>query len=250
MKIYTYYENIERNHKNLKYNNQKEMLRLWKASWKNSGFDPIVLSLEDAKKHSFYKEFVDQLKDLHFRIINKPINDYGLSCYVRWMAYATQYDEYFYVSDYDCINNGLKPIINTDKLHLMDGVCPCFASGKPDQFENLCHLFIDVTTERIKEMMSIKMTVYQDQQFFLCNFTHMNNSKSRDILLKKNKILLTIDRTNGIGSFNIGKKHTGKVLHISHDLAHNLQSTVKEFEKMPLDDVRILLMKQLVGTNA
>lgn len=241
MKIYTYYENIQ-------YDNQQEMLRLWQTSWKNSGFDPIVLSLEDAKKHSFYKEFVDQLKDLHFRIMNKPINDYGLSCYVRWLAYSTQQDEYFYVSDYDCINNGLEPVINTDKLHLMDGACPCFASGEPNQFKNLCHLFVDVSLQRIEDIIlkTKEHKWYHDQEFCDLNLMNSNNVKATEIL-KANNIIMTSHRKNGVGPFEVGKKNTLKVLHISHQNAKNIKTTIKEFEKMSINDLRVLLMEKITN---
>ena len=252
MKIYTYYENIEHNHKNLQYDNQQEMLRLWQISWQNSGFKPIVLSLEDAKKHPFYEEFVDKLKALHVKIMNEPITDYGLSCYIRWMAYATQDDEYFYVSDYDCMNNGLKPIITTDKLHLMDADCPCFVSGKPDQFENLCHLFIDVSLDRIEDIIlktkQLKCVCYHDQEFCSLNLINTKNQKVAE-LLQENNIVLTRDGVNGVGPFKMGQQNTLTVFHISHHNAHNVRSTVKEFEKMSIDEIRIQIMKQIIKSN-
>ena len=225
---------------------------MWQISWHNSGFEPIVLSLEDAKKHPYYEEFVDQLKNLHFRIMKKTITDYGLSCYVRWLAYSTQSNEYFYVSDYDCVNNGLKPTINTDKLHFMDDDCPCFVSGNPKHFENLCHLFVDVSLKRIDDIIlktkKHKYVRYHDQEFCILNFMHKDNPKSREIL-ETNNIMITRDRKNGVGPFKIGKKNTLKVLHISHNNAENIKKTTQDFENMSIDEVRIQIMENNIRIN-
>lgn len=241
MKIYTYYEDI-------KFKQQEKMLELWQTSWKNAGFEPRVLSKDDAKKSGFYEEFIEKMKEIHFQVMKKEISDYGLSCYVRWLAYSTQSNEYFYVSDYDCINNGLKPIINTDKLHLMDCACPCFVSGKPDQFANLCHLFIDVSLDRINEIISINdAPCYHDQNFFITNMTDRN--KNKQALLEANNIILTRDRKNLVGPFEIGQKNTLKVLHISHHNANNIKKGAKDFENMSIDEVRIQIMKQIIESN-
>ena len=245
MKIYTYYEDI-------KFKQQEKMLELWQTSWKNAGFEPKILSKEDAKKSSFYEEFIEKMKEIHFKVMNKQISDYGLSCYVRWLAYSTQQDEYFYVSDYDCVNNGLKPTINTDKLHLMDADCPCFVSGKPDQFENLCHLFIDVSLDRIEDIMlktkQLKCVCYHDQEFCSLNLINTKNQKVAE-LLQENNIVLTRDRVNGVGPFDPDKKNTLKVLHISHHNAHNIKTIIKEFENKTLDETRLLLMEKIINED-
>lgn len=243
MRIYTYYEDI-------KHPNQDKLVNLWKLSWQQAGFDPIVLSIDDAKSSNFYEEFIEKIKYIHFKVMNKEISDYGLSCYTRWLAYATQDREYFYVSDYDCINNGLEPTITTDKLHLMDADCPCFSSGKPDQFENLCYLFVKLSLERIEDIIlentKRRNVCYHDQEFCTLNLMHQNNPKATEIL-ELNDIIITRDRVNGVGPFEIGKQNTLKVLHISHYNAHNIKTALKDFDKMSVDDVRLVLMEKIIN---
>ncbi|NCV54231.1 MAG: hypothetical protein EBW59_05550, partial [Betaproteobacteria bacterium] len=45
-----------------------------------------------------------EMRRIYNEITGKQINAYGMSCWFRWLAYATQADEKFYVSDYDAIN--------------------------------------------------------------------------------------------------------------------------------------------------
>jgi hypothetical protein len=240
MKIYTYYEDIQ-------FQQQEKMLELWQISWRNAGFEPKILCREDAKQSSFYEEFVDKIKNIYLTIMKKEISDYGLSCYLRWLAYSVQKNEYFYVSDYDCVNNGLESFIETDKLHLMDYACPCFASGKPDHFEKLCHLFIDISLDRITEiMLAINNFVwYHDQEFFAINMTHPYNKNKKE-LLEVNNIIMTRDLINGIGPFNINQKNTVKVLHISHDNIKNIKKITKEFDNKTVDEIRVLLMEKVI----
>jgi hypothetical protein len=241
MKIYTYYEDIN-------FEQQKKMLELWEKSWKQAGFEPVILSLSNAKSHPFYEEFVYKITDIHLKIKQEALSNYGIACFVRWLAYATQSNnEYVYVSDYDCVNNGLEPIIKTDKLHLMDGACPCFVSGTAQQFENLCHLFIDITTERIhKIIQSDKCVWYHDQDFFINNMLEQNNPTSKQIL-ETNNILITRDRINGVGPFQSDKENTVKVLHISHHNASELKKTIEVFKQMPIENIRIQIMESIVN---
>ena len=57
MKIYTYYEDIN-------FNKQNELLELWKLSWSRHGYEPIVLNLEDAKKHSYFETLDTEIRSI------------------------------------------------------------------------------------------------------------------------------------------------------------------------------------------
>jgi hypothetical protein len=177
MKIYTYYDNIN-------FFNQKELIGLWEKSWNNNGFETIVLSKEDAKKHEYYDEFVYELNRMHNTIKNKPLAEYGLSCYLRWLAYSNQNDELFYTSDYDVINLSLKPEQPIEDIHFMDRYCPCFVSGRPKYFEKFCRDIVSVTDTniRILKKKSDSMYWYHDQEFLDQNkeYVHNNYSISMD----------------------------------------------------------------------
>ena len=182
MKIYTYYENL---YTNKIPNYLKKSINLWKHSWERQGFEPILLGPKDAEKHHYYSKFNEKLKKIHLLLMGKEITQYGMSCWNRWLAYATQPNEKFFVSDYDVINVNFKKRIPEDTLHFMDGNCPCLASGNAKQFENLCYLFVFLTKKRLKNIKSIanQKVCYHDQNFFICN-----NQQLLQLRIKINRI--------------------------------------------------------------
>ena len=185
MKIYTYYQNIN-------HSKQNELIDLWKISWSRHGYKPIVLTLKDAKKHSYFQTLNTEMRRIYNKITDKQINDYGMSCWFRWLAYATQADEKFYVSDYDAINVNFPITEPNNKLHLMDFACPFLASGTPKQFENLCKAFVEVSNQRI-DILKQKTDHYHDQEFFQYNFMP-NFNDSVENLRNEHDILMTRNR--------------------------------------------------------
>jgi len=210
MKIYTYYQEID-----FKYQNC--LLELWKKSWKKNGFEAIILNEFDAGKNKFYEEFFYRLDKVHYLITGKSLNKYGSSCWLRWLSYATQNEENFFVSDYDVMNNDFFPDKIDKMLHFMDGDCPCFSSGKPSQFQEFIIFFINYCEKNISEIKlefinmkynhpehgMISYPIFHDQ-IFLIILEKIGNcslpfkiSRDRDILLstpmqenfQKNKLL-------------------------------------------------------------
>lgn len=189
MKIYTYYENIN-------FKNQDELVSLWETSWRTRGFEPIVLSAKDAKISDFYEEFVTQLNRFSQSIAKKTLDDYELSCWLRWLAYSTQAEEKFFVGDYDVINHNFDLAEPENNLHLMDDCCPCFASGRPSQFLNLCKKFINIMNEREEEFVELYAKThfrsFHDQNFFILMYYDRNISKDIEIKLSRDRNFLSV----------------------------------------------------------
>jgi len=209
MKVFTYYEDIN-------FKNQDNLLALWKKSWESHGFEAVVLSRVDAESHQFYEEFVDGLYKLNEDITTKPLTKYGLSCWLRWLAYATQTEEKMYVCDYDVINHNFFPENPDDVLHLLDGNCPCIASGTPSQFYTLCQMFISVPEENKQKFIDLykelKMIHYHDQEFFTIYL------KS----IQPNGIKATRKRDLFFGIPGEGEFWKKQLVHYGHSLCHRL----------------------------
>lgn len=252
MKIYTYYEDIN-------FNKQNELIDLWKISWSRQGYEPIVLNLEDAKKHSYFETLNTEMRRIFREITNKEISDYGMSCWFRWLAYATQAEKKFYVSDYDAINVNFPVTEPSNELHLMDEACPFLASGTPAQFEALCKAFVEVSSERI-ETLKRQANHYHDQEFFQYNFMPRKNDFAED-LRNVHGILMTRNR-NEIGGFydpvsktvfsgsRFGEVNIQdyKVVHIAHFNVKTILDKYPELmQKHSKDSLRIEMIKDILN---
>ena len=244
MKIYTYYQDID-------FSAQQELIELWKLSWSRHGYEPIVLNLQDAKKHSYFETLNSEMRRIFKEITNKEIAEYGMSCWFRWLAYATQADEKFYVSDYDAINVNFPIKEPNEKLHLMDNDCPFLASGTPKQFENLCKAFVEVSNQRI-EILKEKANHYHDQEFFQYNFTSQHNDSAEE-LRNKHNILMTRNRSHegGLGDYylpNDEKNPSPKtygIYHVSHANCGVYMSSKNNMNSSK-DELRLFLIKDLL----
>lgn len=252
MKIYTYYQNIN-------HSSQNELIDLWKISWSRHGYDPIVLNLKDAKKHPFFETLNREMRRIFKEITGRQISEYGMSCWFRWLAYASQADEKFYASDYDAINVNFPAIEPSNELHLMDAACPFLASGTPVQFEALCKAFVEVSSERI-EILKRQANHYHDQEFFMHNFTPLHSNKSKDLRSKYN-ILMTRNRKE-IGGFydpvsktvfagpRFGEVNIQdyKVVHIAHFNVKTILDKYPELvQKHSKDSLRIEMIKDILN---
>jgi hypothetical protein len=119
------------------------LIELWKKSWSNNGWNPIVLSLEDAKKHPLYHEL--NLKDYSSNLYKIASNnhEYLELCYSRWFAYGCHDGAW---SDYDVMNYGFTPDnvdYSKNDPEFIDNIGSCgFASVKG--YELIINKFIDV----------------------------------------------------------------------------------------------------------
>lgn len=236
MKIYTYYEDIG-------FEKQTRMVELWKESWSKENFEPIVLTLKHAKQSPFYIAFNRQIKKIHLEIKGEEIQEYGLSCYNRWLAYSNMQEESFYVSDYDVLNNGFIHSDKLDNLTFLNGACPSIAFGKPSQFLSFCNAIVKVSTNRMNELRSYKekMYWYHDQEFLQYNFIEKFNAKFR-YFRKYYNICISRD---------LGQNPTDEILckapHISHSYTDKQKTKINW--QGDLADLRIKLMENIISRN-
>ena len=243
MKIYTYYNKINKPH----LMQQEELIKLWKLSWERKGFEPIVLGKEHAQAHPYYEEFCSNIRSICKKITGKDISDYGMSCLLRWMAYATQKDEKFYVSDYDIINNNFEIIEPIDNLHLMDWDVPCLASGTPIQFDKFCRSFVDISLDRI-DVMNINH--YHDQEFVTNNLMPKHNSDAFTLRDKYN-ITISIDRFELLANLYDPEDDTHvkkyKIFHLSHNCITQIKENNIKYKDVNCNQLRINMAKKILN---
>lgn len=242
MKIYTYYEDIN-------FSQQNELLELWKLSWEQEGFEPIILGIKDAKKSSKYSEFCEKMRFIFKKITNKKLSAYGLSCFVRWLAYSTveNEEERFFVSDYDVFNSGKwktwHPI--TNKLHFYDAACPCLASGNAQEFGQLCDAFFDITMERL-DVLQAKANHYHDQEFFMYNFMPQENVNAEELWIKYN-MFFSRRRCEDVAPFGTDCDKKVRAFHVSHHNTTMIKDKNSEkYQNQNLNQVRLSIVKDIL----
>ena len=107
--VICYYEQFED-----KFSKDSEQfLEVWQRSWKNNGWNPVVLSEKDARQNPLYSQIDIDNPDANFYKTDNSKWMYHRSCYLRLLAYcqyvrmngATLY------ADYDVINYSFTPDI-------------------------------------------------------------------------------------------------------------------------------------------
>ena len=245
MKIYTYYENIN-------FQKQDKLLQAWKLSWERMGFEAIILGLDDAKKHPKYDDFCKKMKSIFKKVTGHELKPYGLSCFARWLAYATVEDKEsrFFVSDYDVINSGRwkthHPI--TNKLHFYDSACPCLVSGNPKEFDELCNAFFDVTMQRITKLQT-QANHYHDQEFFVYNFIKDHNPDAEKLIIKYN-MFFSRRRCEDVAPFGTNCDNKVRAFHISHHNSEIIRDQNPEkYQDKSLDEVRLSITDDILSNN-
>jgi hypothetical protein len=124
MKVYTYHSHIAQLA-------DRELLELWRASWKRHGWDPHVLNSHHA--HSASKEMFANASRSPLLRGRNPY-EYLLSTMLRWVAMLKIQEPCLHV-DWDVMCNGLSPadvkFNSTAPVFLAGSTCPCALAAKP-----------------------------------------------------------------------------------------------------------------------
>jgi hypothetical protein len=134
MNIYTYHAPVD----NLPY--QYLLLELWQKSWRAAGWNPLILTTEQAQFHPLYESL-----ERHFYASLPTQNSaaYEWSCYARWLA--MDFVGGGWMSDSDVINYSFFPIRpDTDTLTIFSqgNLCPCLVYGSASEYLRAATLFL------------------------------------------------------------------------------------------------------------
>jgi hypothetical protein len=119
-----------------------DLLELWKASWARYGWEPIVLTFEDAlRANTGLVERLRQSPLLKSCPGNPP--DYVWACLVGWVAHLNLEGPCLHL-DWDIMCNGYRPEDAPQEtqdfrpVFLSGGLCPCAIFGWPKTWQMIC----------------------------------------------------------------------------------------------------------------
>ena len=229
MNVYTFYEPIS------SWDYDRSLVDLWVDNWSDKGFNPIVLSLQDSKSHEYYSVFSKTLHEFYYKMTSKKIIDEKLTwsyyiyyTYVRFLSYATlDTDNPIMIMDYDVYNVNLQ---NDQVSEIPENICfyfsscPCFLTGSPLSFENMCRMFAFV----MKNHADLIWKEYQSSPYSNRRVLH-DMALIHCLKYSQNKILNDTLLENKISFSNKDK--------ISKHLFHASNSTVRDYINNNLIDM-------------
>ena len=237
MKIYTYYENVN-------FELQNALLELWTISWKRHGFDPIILSREDAKKSPLYNEYYDFVQSVHELSVGKqlPEGGYWLAAQLEIVAFHTISDP-SYASDYDMINNGFKLGETIEGLvHWRNRDCSCFASGDCKGWEKYIQFLFNskqIIVDHCKQTnYETNRVDFGDQDFLVA---------VRELGLKNNIYKMYRNLEIAGAEYDPDGKNLCKIIHLSHNNMIHIKKTYPEYAQCPQDELRILFANKIIN---
>ena len=145
MNIYTYYQNL---------NPQKEpenlwLLDVWKKSWSYYGWNPVVLTLDDAKRYPMYDQF--HAKCQTYPTVNHK--DYEMACYIRWLK---MFDKSGWTTDFDVINYGFEPIDYQNDIISLTGSMGGSTIFGPNMFyQNVIDVIMNYTFDETVDVITM-----------------------------------------------------------------------------------------------
>lgn len=190
--IYTFYARIDPE-KHVRYTGMSDsadrlMLQHWERYWRKVGWEPKILTMDDARRHPQFERF-DEALDLDK--INFGI--YDKLCMLRWLAIAAVGGGF--LADYDVfpIRNvnydGIKLPYNgklTVYEQALNGGIPCLISGTYQEYDRVSELILESTLTRgvnepfWSEMLALFDIYRNDPEAFLTKQGVLRGEKALD----------------------------------------------------------------------
>ena len=170
-KIYTFYHRAR--HVNGTHFDDEDMhqrrLSTWLKLWKQAGWEPKVLTINDAMRHIDYPKYTDILQTVK-NYNNIWVDSQDMLCLVRWMALATQRSD-GWLADYDTFPLGIsvstgQNLPNNGKFTSYQHHIPSLMSGNSEEWNFVTYLILEqaIKSKEAERYSSIK---YSDSQALL-----------------------------------------------------------------------------------
>jgi len=175
--VFTFFEPVEY------LPSANSMIEIWRETWSLAGWEPVVLNLEDAKRHPNFLEYSSnfltqgkQFKDGRDRL--------NFLCFSRWFAVAAS-GGFGWMSDIDTFPLHIQPSIpNEGQLTGHNFIVPNLVSGSAKEWNRIANLIYinfwknqkesDETESKVQwsDMVALKQLFLADEStFFVQKYT-------------------------------------------------------------------------------
>lgn len=186
-------------------NNDEKLIYAWKTLWKEAGWTPRVLGLEDAKKHPDFIKYRDVLQTSEY--FNLWDQSYGSVCFYRWLAMAS-HGSGGWMAEYDTFPMGITVttgfnLPNNGRFTAYEMHIPSLLSGTAKEWERVSQLVLGQVENEMKnpvgtvqrngysDMMALKdihdengeSVIFQEPLHVLSTYPYiMNNEDNSNII--------------------------------------------------------------------
>lgn len=165
--IYTFFEikelpNGEKHERDI----HEEMINIWTQLWTDAGWEPRILTLEDARKHPDFNLYRNGIT-VNEEAVRTPYtvfeNSYDYMCFMRWLAMAA-HGKGGWMSDYDTFPMGITFV---DGFSMPNGGVftgyerhvPSLLSGSAHEWDRMSQMVLDMAVKKIRDE---KKEIYSD----------------------------------------------------------------------------------------
>ena len=137
-------------------------VEVWRDVWAEAGWDPVVLSQNDAARHPLYDETVARVS----RFPTTNPEGYETACYLRYLAMAAVGGGF--MTDYDVVNVNVPPpptcdwLPNGGAFTTHQRFVPSLATGTAAEFDRVARAFRDVDVDDVLRMSETEGTQISD----------------------------------------------------------------------------------------
>jgi len=194
----------------------------WKNAWSEAGWRPVVLTLEDAKRHNDYQHYHDTFMKAEYKI-----DQYNRMRFYRWLAMAVAGGGW--MSDLDTFPLFSNPEIdgkilpNQGKFTCYSRHIPNLVSGSRSEFERISKILFNSYSMHLNEFWS-DINAMLESNRFLKNYYDLDDSLSLERFYEKEfqeekvkEIVHPYDLASKC-EYAVGKR----VVHFSHADCHKV----------------------------
>lgn len=153
--IYTFFQMKKRRDGKMDYDgNHDKILEEWTIAWREAGWDPRILTIEDAQKHRDFNKYSDQFMKLKASESFIYAGSYNYMCLMRWLAVAAQKED-VWMCDYDTfplhlqVKDGLT-LPNKGKFTVYERFVPSLMSASASEWDRLAISVIEKVFEHFE----------------------------------------------------------------------------------------------------